>query len=663
MIIKKNNWSIEIEETSSCAKIKGGNFGDMHLMEAPLFCAELEDVVTHEIKTINSADSFKNVSSQSHNDQKEFVFETDDNIKITVKSLIDDKGISWETSVENNSDILTVNYVSYPVLKLKNELINVFLPQYSGRVIKDYAKSESKEIFHYPSHCQAEMQYFAFYNTQGGVYMGIHDKMGCIKRFNLYSEKGITELITDFVGIGASLKGNSFKLSGQARWEYIKNDWFDASLIYKEFVLSKATWLPQKGENGRLDTPERFKDVPLWIVDYIPNSKEQMEARPMILGTVSQLYDANYWYDAPIKLKKELNLPLAYHVYNWHEIPFNINYPHFYPPKDEFKKGLEYLKNEDIYVLPYINGVSWETKDADEGFEINFENTGIKGAALQADGSFAEYEYPQVKKSGKKTMLAPICPGFEKWHSIIGNIVKDMETNLKIDGVYFDEIAAHKAHPCLSSDHNHIPGGGSHWADNYNLMVKKIRSSKPKGNYYFTESNCECYMKEFDGMLTWLWTGGDLVPAFPAIYSGYVQMIGRFTDGLNREDNDYFRFHIAQQLTFGQQLGWIHPDIIYKKERLEFLKTAVNLRYKYTKLFNSGTILRPPHVTSNIKPVESSGIKMEQIQTGLWQTPDKDKKVLFVINVSATEAECKVSFEDKSLDLVLKPYEFYVKEF
>ena len=36
--------------------------------------------------------------------------------------------------------------------------------------------------------------------------------------------------------------------------------------------------------------------------------------------------------------------------------------------------------------------------------EINFENTGIKGAALQADGSFAEYEYPQVKKSGKKTI-------------------------------------------------------------------------------------------------------------------------------------------------------------------------------------------------------------------------------------------------------------------
>jgi len=419
MIIKKNNWSIEIEETSSNVKIKGGYFGDMLILEAPLFYAELEDVVTRKIKTINSADSFKNVSLQGSNDQKEFVFETDDNIKITVKALIDDNGISWETSVENNSDILTVNYVSYPVLKLKNELINVFLPQYSGRVIKDYAKGESNEVLYYPSHCQTEMQYFAFYNTQGGVYMGIHDEKASIKCFKLNSQKDITELIPQFTAIGASLKGNSFKLGGTARWEYIKNDWFDATLIYKEFVLSKATWLPQKGENGRLDTPERFKDVPLWIVDYIPNSKEQMEARPMILGTVSQLYDANYWYDAPVKLKKELNLPMAYHVYNWHKIPFNINYPHFYPPKDEFKKGLEYLKNEDIFVLPYINSVSWETKDADEGFEINFENTGIKGAVLKSDGSFTEVEYPQVKKAAKKQCSPLFAPDLKNGTALL----------------------------------------------------------------------------------------------------------------------------------------------------------------------------------------------------------------------------------------------------
>ena len=53
---------------------------------------------------------------------------------------------------------------------------------------------------------------------------------------------------------------------------------------------------------------------------------------------------------------------------------------------------------------------------------------------------------------------------------------------------------------------------------------------------------------------------------------------------------------------------------------------------------------------------------MEQIQAGLWQTADKDKKVLFVINVSSKEAQCKISFEDKNIELMLAPYEFYVKE-
>ena len=69
-------------------------------------------------------------------------------------------------------------------------------------------------------------------------------------------------------------------------------------------------------------------------------------------------------------------MPIAYHVYNWHHIPFNVEYPHFLPAKPEFTENIKKLKDGGIYVMPYINAVSWDTEDIEGGHEINFKNCG-----------------------------------------------------------------------------------------------------------------------------------------------------------------------------------------------------------------------------------------------------------------------------------------------
>ena len=119
---------------------------------------------------------------------------------------------------------------------------------------------------------------------------------------------------------------------------------------------------------------------------------------------------------------------------------------------------------------------------------------------------------------------------------------------------------------------------------------------------------------------------------------------------------------------------WYHGGVVFgphprdydkkmnRKERLEFLKNAVDIRYKYSNLFNSGKLLRPPVITTDVLPIESAGIVMNQIQAGLWQTADSSKRVLFIINVSKNEANAKIEYDDKVIELTLKPYEFYVKE-
>ena len=79
--------------------------------------------------------------------------------------------------------------------------------------------------------------------------------------------------------------------------------------------------------------------------------------------------------------------------------------------------------------------------------------------------------------------------------------------------------------------------------------------------------------------------------------------------------------------------------MIYNEERMCFLEKIVHTRYRYTELFNEGTLLRPPFAETETPPVTSSGITMRQVLAGVWQMDNKSKTVLFVINVSDRPAE------------------------
>ena len=118
MIIKKDNWSICVETLGNSAKISGGNFGSLTLKECPLFTAELKEITSGKTKTVTSCDNLKKLDFKKDESQFELSFEITDNVYIVVSALFDDKGISWETNVVNNSDDVTVLNVSYPTVKI-----------------------------------------------------------------------------------------------------------------------------------------------------------------------------------------------------------------------------------------------------------------------------------------------------------------------------------------------------------------------------------------------------------------------------------------------------------------------------------------------------------------------------------------------------------------
>lgn len=628
-ILKGEGFSVTVDVADSSASFYG-SFGDITLLPTAVFRAGIERISTKEEYQISSESRWKDVSFS----EGALVFSSPEgcgDITVRLTPETDSKGISWFTEIINRSDEYSVVWVDYPIPTVTADSFNMFVPSCSGRVIADIGNKGFKMKDTYPHH-YSSMQYFAYYGKESGIYLGIHDENACMKDFVIEAEGKTSSLTVSFPAIGAGRKNNSFTLGGYIRWEYFRGDWFDCAMIYKAFVHAKAKWLPEITEKGRPDTPDAIKDIAYWIVEYMPNSPEQRDVRPKKLGAVSHLYHKDYWFDAPVQLQRELDVPVGYHIYNWHNNPFNINYPHF-TPKDEYFRGLGKLKEAGIRVMPYINGVSWETDDADEGFGENFANTGRFGAAVDKFGQPFTTSYPQKKVNGEDTRLAAMCPSFPKWRQTVDGLARMLENEMDVDGIYFDEIAAHNPHPCRSEAHGHAPGGGSYWVEGYNSLMDMVKEKKKDGVFYVSESSGEPYMRSFDGYLTWLWRQPDDVPAFSAIYAGYIVMLGRFSDGIDKSDYDLFKTNIAKSLLYGQQAGWLFADLVYDRERVELLKRFVRLRYRERETLNNGEMLRPPRV-----------IMGDGVMAAGWKRRDNGKISLFVTNTSDKDTEYTISF-------------------
>lgn len=657
---QENKFYLDITVNERSAWFEKGEFGDITFLKEAIFYAEALNVLSGVKFFISSFDEFEKVGVKKIGNETTFYFDKPkgiENLTFIVKAETDENGISWWVKVVNDSARYSVLSVSYPTPTATGKKYNLFLPYTCGKLVPDAGKKKIRDVYVYPG-LRVTMGYFAVYGENGGVYLGFEDERAAAKEFRIDSKDDTTHVRGTFFAVNAGKIANSFEAYGKIRWQYFRGDWYDASLIYADFVYNKAAWLPKIDENGRMDTPERFKEAGYWVCDYIPNNERQGDNRPMHISAGSDIYEPDYWYKAVIELQKELNVPVAYHVYNWHTNPFNIEYPHYLPAKDGFKEGVELLQKNGVMVCPYINAVNWEMNDYEGGYETTFENTGRHGAVLDLNGTIDVSYYPQKTKSGVISHLASICPGYYEWHNIIDRVVRGLETQYGVDGVYYDVIAAHSPKPCYNAGHSHLPGGGSYWVEGYNLMMEKINRDKPKDSFYFTEGNGEAYAKSFDGFLTWVWVHNGEVPAFPLIYAGYIEMVGRCLIGKKKEDDDFFKYSLVKMFLYGQQLGWGKADVVYNKTRMEFLKKIVSLRYSYNKFFHRAKMLRPPVAVSNKPPVVTSpalwydeDITMDQVLCGAWKERDESKIVVFVFNTANEKSKFTITFNAEEYGL------------
>ncbi len=557
-------------------------------------------------------------------------------LAITVRAVADagSHAVRWHFQAKGQSGPWSLWQVTFPQLELvtPGDEPALLIPRGSGEQ-QTYVWNRTFSFEGaYPSGWTS-MQFMAAYDrsTRRGLYWALHDPLGSTKTLSSSSAQsaGTVLLKAEMPVPNMGQVGNSFQLEGEATWQLFQGDWFDAAILYRDWVRSNARWYPLLSSDGRGDTPAWMRELCVWA---------------QTGGTAAQCAEE-------VKRFAEfMGVPVGFHWYSWHKIPFDNDYPHYFPPQDDFAEGVRQLHESNVYVMPYINGRLWDTRD--RGVEDGeFTERALAAASKQVSGQPFTETYGSKEQDGSPVQLAVMCPATDTWQNEVNSIVARLFQEYQVDGVYIDQIAAAAPVTCMDSTHGHPLGGGHWWNEGYWQMLEQMRSSMPPDRMLTTECNGEPFVKWFDGYLTWHWQYDGQVPAFPAVYGGAIQMFGRAYRGGATADLA-LRMKSAQQLVYGEQIGWISPAVVNQPDSAAFLRQVVRLRWQLRRYFFAGEMLRPPvlqGVTARVRAdwqwQDPWWVETDGVLTGCWQLPREGTTVAIFANVTDQPQKGKWSFD------------------
>ena len=624
-----------------------------------LFRALIRDISAQKNIWVTSAGDWENIKYEKSESGAIIQFNDSKqapgfSARFQVKMDAEHSGLEWQGSFENKAASFSVLACDYPRMHFDApEKANIFTPYLSGHVHHEYGRCHAYWNGEYANlWCTLPMLSCWDDDTGRGLYMAAHDPHGCTKKICMDKHMGeVTSFSISYIAENALIPLNSQTMGGKVVWRLYDGDWYDATQIYRGWVLQEADWLPpMDAEHKRTDSPDWIHDIGIWCMGG---------------GT-----EREGWEQPILDLQKEMGVPVAVHLYYWHKIPFDTCYPHYFPVKDYTVSGIQKLHEANIRVIPYINGRLWDVNDKEdvmdytgEAPDFTFEQDGEVIATTEEDGSIIREAYCSYRKNGERVRLNGICLSQTKWHDIIERLGERIYDELGVDGIYVDQTAGSSCATSYNPNHGHPLGTGGTWhITGTRQMMKRLqdlRQKKGLQSIYITEDHSEQFICSMDGMLVWHWSSGGLVPAFPAVYSDQVELFGRnfpLAAHLSEEDRKYARITFAEQMTFGDQLGW-NVSFLTNSGRLDadmqMYKQAIQLRYHYREYYTHGTLCRPPKVVCEAPDIvvhrtndyHTNCLYGHAISAGLRAHASNGSRLLTVINITAQEQQCELICE------------------
>lgn len=552
--------------------------------------------------------------------------------------------IAFQTVLQSQNEAYTLTSCDYPSLWFDVGRDVRFLSPYG---CGEAMESDSELFGHgyrsaqdYPSY-GVSFQFMATWNeqTRRCLYYGIHDPAPAAKKFYFIREVNAPSMqikasqplcVTDRACNGQTLYGACV-------WQLTDGDWYDAALLYRAWMEQNASWLP-KTENGRRTDAGWLTDVDAWFLVHI---------------------DKDDFADEILDAVKDLGVRSAVHLYLWHNNPFDNDYPHYFPEKTTVRRELKKLQAAGVRVIPYINGRLWDTRD--RGIE-DWQYTSVAKPMATKDraGKVFTESYSAKEANGEHTVLAVMCPSTALWQETMKNTCDRLVNDIGFDGVYLDQIAAAKPQACADRSHNHLPGGGSWWMEQYNDLLGHVSrvggsATEAEAAVLATECTGEPFMGHIQAYLSWLWIKNRQVPVFPVLYADKVTTFGISYHSIQGAERDGMVIFYAQSLLYGEQMGWLSPKLYNSLPEKDFFRKLVKTREELHHVFHGGRMLRPPVLSDDAPRLRCERVSQAYfnlvdypaVQGALWQTAQgaEGKKYLLLVNASSSQANVSCTAE------------------
>lgn len=552
-------------------------------------------------------------------------------VRITVELPADDGVALWRISVENRSDYWGLWSVLFPIVNgfPASGQYDIAKQEFArGGVLS--RKHADKIVGKYPG-ATWSMQLMSFNRNNDAVYLASMDSQARAKDFvaepikNLSGERypivfegrrhkqyvpepGERTYIIHYPD-NMGVQGSDYPDYYPVAFGVYQGAWLDAAHRYRPWAL-KQKWVRKGPLSQRTDVPEKIKNIGIWIRDNwewngIEGSAHEMN-QPLL------------------EAAQQLQVPVGLQWYRWHQNPFDNNYPHFIPAKDKFKERTKELVDNNIVVMPYINGSSADMNITD------FHRFAPHAVYDEAGGIRHHYYSNQAGR------LLSMCGQSSFWQDTISSLVDDIFSLYGVNGIYVDQVAGLYHELCFARNHGHPLGGGSYWADGNRDLLGRIKGVARKDRrdcVVTSEGASEVFFDVLDGNLLWSQPSEKEIPMLQVVYSGYTLFFGSPCD--YQKSDRFFVFAQGRAWLNGRQNGWMDLGLFQPEysAKAAYLKKCGQYRVATRKFLTLGRLWGPIEATNHVPSFQLGDLgwgmyeairtaKVPGAEARLWQSED-----------------------------------------
>lgn len=535
-----------------------------------------------------------------------------DGLEVTVTADTTTNGaIRWQIKVNNDSQ-LSIHNLVFPQFAIDDlgEDAKVFFPNDCGEINHSWSTGKSWKSGYPCASC--EMAYMAAYNGETGVYLGMHDPN--VDYVTLFAtgdaNNRAATLGFETLAPNDGVIGNDYDRDAVIELS-ITTGWYEAAMHYREWVSNNAVWWPEIDENGRVDTPQWFKELNVWTKTENWNGETPADTTRLVLG-----------------FQEYMDMPVGNHWYRWHDCLMDGDFPEYFPAKDGFAEAVKIQQENNIYVMPYQNALLWEsTTDS-------FKNENAESAACKKPNG-EMYLGAWNVATGK---LASMCSFTELWQDKVAEFTMKLFNDYDVMGGYQDMVGLWPIQACYDESHGHTVGGGNYWVGGYQTLYEKLRAQlrEEKGDdrILTTEGTADAYTSCFDAQLAYVFSyGGGLekVPAVHAVLAGATQLMGRYYS--LGESDLIWRQKNARSFVWGEQLGWCDANIYDAPTKGSYLRDTAKVRDQINQYLYAGVMGKPLELEGNTTVLAQDNKPTYVVENGVWMRPQDDQAVVLFANI------------------------------